>query len=71
VEGHDHVHNVTFRTDFADGHYHEFIGRTSGAVIIGDRHVHYVESLTSREDNHRHKFRVVTLINEPIDDGKY
>lgn len=67
VEGHDHVHNVAFRTNFANGHYHEFIGRTSGAVVIGDRHVHYVESSTLRENNHRHKFSFVTLMNEPYE----
>lgn len=70
VEGHDHIHNVAFRTNFAGGHYHEFIGRTSGAVNIGNsnRHVHYLESITLIEDNHCHKFSLITLINEPYDD---
>ena len=31
----DHYHEVKFRTDFADGHYHEFCGKSSGAVDVG------------------------------------
>lgn len=63
---HDHVHEVVFRTDFYDEHYHEFKGRTGGAIQVGDRHVHFIESVTSIDDSHRHEFRAATLINDPI-----
>lgn len=64
----DHVHNVKFRTDFYEEHYHEFSGKTSGAIRVGDRHVHFLESVTTVNDGHRHKFRVGTLIEDPIGD---
>lgn len=63
---HDHVHDVRFRTDFYENHFHEFSGRTGGAIKVGDRHVHFLESVTTQNDGHRHKFRVGTLINDPI-----
>ena len=62
----DHVHEVKFRTDFYEEHYHEFSGRTFGAIIVGDRHVHFLKSVTSFNDGHRHEFRVATLIEDPI-----
>lgn len=62
----DHVHEVRFRTDFFDDHFHEFRGTTRGAVRVGDRHVHFLESVTSVNDGHRHDFRVATLIDNPI-----
>ncbi|MGN1031617.1 MAG: YmaF family protein [Butyricicoccaceae bacterium] len=66
--GNDHVHEIKFRTDFAEGHYHEFCGRTGGAVWVGGgRHVHFLESITTEEKDHRHKFRVATLIEDPTD----
>ncbi|MDF2544575.1 MAG: hypothetical protein K0S47_4293 [Herbinix sp.] len=64
----DHVHNVAFRTDFYEDHYHEFCGRTGGAIPVGDRHVHFLESVTTVDDGHKHKFRVATLIENPIGD---
>lgn len=62
----DHVHNVVFRTDFFEDHFHEFCGTTCGAIEVGDRHVHFLESFTSVEDGHCHNFRVATLIEDPI-----
>ena len=62
----DHVHEVCFRTDFFDNHYHEFKGRTGPAIKVGDRHVHYIESVTTENDDHRHAFEAATLINDPI-----
>ncbi|WOO37554.1 YmaF family protein [Anaerocolumna sp. AGMB13020] len=63
----DHYHEVAFRTDFYEDHYHEFCGRTSGAICVGGgRHVHFLESVTTVNDCHRHKFRVATLIENPI-----
>ncbi|MDF2686783.1 MAG: hypothetical protein K0S55_1966, partial [Clostridia bacterium] len=49
----------------------EFCGKTGGAIRVGDRHVHCIESITSFDDGHKHKFRVATLINNPIDSDYY
>lgn len=62
----DHVHQVRFRTDFYENHFHEFSGKTGGAIKVGDRHVHFLNSVTSENDGHRHQFRVATLIDNPI-----
>jgi hypothetical protein len=64
----DHVHEVMFRTDFYEDHFHEFCGKTCGAIPVGDRHVHFLESVTTVNEGHRHEFRVATLINDPIGD---
>lgn len=62
----DHVHEVCFRTDFADGHYHAFKGKTCGAIDVGGgRHVHFLEAETEEADGHKHCFRVATLIEDP------
>jgi hypothetical protein len=66
--GDDHVHDVAFRTDFYEDHFHEFIGRTGCAVPVGDRHVHYIEAVTSVDDGHRHAFEAATLIENPTGD---
>ncbi len=63
---HDHFHEIKFRTDFYENHYHEFCGRTGGAIKVGDRHVHFLESVTEVSDNHQHDFRLSTFINDPI-----
>ena len=63
-----HIHEVTFRTDFADGHYHEFCGKTGEATDVGGgKHVHYLKDVTGTEDGHKHKFQVATLIDSPTD----
>ena len=64
----DHVHEVKFRTDFYEDHFHLFSGLTGGAIPVGDRHVHFLESQTTLVDGHRHEFRFATLINDPIGD---
>lgn len=64
----DHVHEVTFRTDFYENHYHEFCGKTGGAIYVGDRHVHFLEDVTSCNDGHKHDFRLSTFIENPIGD---
>jgi len=64
----DHVHEVTFRTDFYENHYHEFTGRTCGAIPVGNRHVHFLESETTCNDCHKHEFEFATLIDNPIGD---
>jgi hypothetical protein len=70
--GKNHVHQVRFRTDFYEGHYHEFFGTTCPAVEVGDRHVHFLESVTTENDGHKHCFRVATLIEDPIgEDAKH
>lgn len=67
-KGNSHVHEVKFRTDFADGHYHEFCGKTSPAIDVGNgKHVHFLKDFTEVEDGHKHKFQVATLIDSPID----
>ena len=64
----DHFHEVKFRTDFSDGHYHEFCGKTSGAIDVGcGKHVHFLKDCTKPEDNHKHEFQFATLIDSPID----
>ena len=65
--GPSHVHNVRFRTDFYEDHFHEFIGTTTIAIPVGDgRHVHFLKSITTQNDGHRHTFRAATLIEDPI-----
>lgn len=62
-----HVHNIKFRTDSYDGHYHEFCGVSSPAIPVGGgRHVHFAAACTSFSDGHAHKFRVASLIDNPI-----
>ena len=56
-----HVHNITFRTDSYDGHYHEFCGTSSPAIPVGDgRHVHFAKAYTSYADGHAHEFRLAS-----------
>lgn len=65
--GNSHVHNVTFRTDFYEDHFHEFTGTTSIAIPVGDgRHVHFIKSVTDQREGHRHDFRAATMIQDPI-----
>ncbi len=65
--GMSHFHEVKFRTDFYENHFHEFRGRTSLAIPVGGgRHVHFLESVTEVSDGHVHDFRVATLIDDPI-----
>lgn len=64
----DHFHEITFRTDTADGHYHEFCGKSSGAIDVGNgKHVHFVNDFTTKEDGHKHEFQVATLIDSPTE----
>ena len=64
----DHFHEVKFRTDFTDEHFHEFCGKTSGAIDLGGgKHVHFIKDCTEKEDNHKHEFQAATLIDSPID----
>ena len=66
--GDSHVHEVKFRTDFADGHYHEFCGTSSPAIDVGNgKHVHFASAYTQEEDGHRHRFQVASLIESPLD----
>ena len=49
-------------------HFHEFYGKTSGAIEVGNgKHVHFINDFTEEEDNHRHEFQAATLIDSPID----
>lgn len=67
-EGCSHVHEVKFRTDFADGHYHEFCGKSSPAIEVGDgKHVHFARAFTECQNGHRHEFQVASLIDSPLD----
>lgn len=68
VPGNNHVHEVKFDTDTYEGHYHEFCGTTSEAYPICGGHVHYLEAMTTRRDGHFHTFRVITHIEDPIED---
>lgn len=64
----DHIHEVAFRTDFYEEHFHEFRGRTGGAISVGDRHVHFLDSETTENDEHQHEFRLSTFMNDLIGD---
>lgn len=65
--GKSHFHEVKFRTDFYENHFHDFCGKTSLAIPVGGgRHVHFLESVTEVSDGHLHAFRVATLIEDPI-----
>lgn len=67
-EGCSHVHMVKFRTDFADGHYHEFTGKSSPAIDVGGgKHVHFAKACTTTNDGHKHEFQVASLIESPLD----
>lgn len=64
----DHCHEVKFHTDFSDEHFHEFKGKTSGAIEVGNgKHVHFLKDFTEEEDGHKHEFQVATLIDSPTD----
>ena len=64
-----HVHNITFRTDSYDGHWHEFRGQSSVAIPTSDgKHVHFANGTTTSADGHTHEFKVATLIDNPIED---
>lgn len=64
----DHFHEVKFRTDSSDGHFHEFRGKSSGAIDVGHgKHVHFATAYTEECDNHKHKFQVASLIEAPTD----
>ena len=64
----DHFHEVKFRTDFSDEHFHEFCGKTTGATEVGGgKHVHFIKDFTQEEDGHQHEFQAATLIDSPID----
>lgn len=65
----DHVHEVVFRTDFYEDHFHEYRGKTGCAIPVGNRHVHFIESVTTENDCHRHEFEAATLIDNPIGDN--
>lgn len=66
--GCSHVHEIKFRTDFADEHYHEFCGKSGPAVDVGGgKHVHYAKACTQPEDGHKHEFQVASLIESPTE----
>lgn len=66
--GNSHVHEVKFCTDFADRHFHEFCGRTSPAIEVGNgKHVHFADAFTEERDGHRHRFQVASMIESPTD----
>ncbi len=64
----NHYHDLRFRTDFYEDHYHEGWGRTGGAVQVGDRHVHFLESVTTQNDGHVHRYRVGTMFEDPTEE---
>jgi len=65
--GCSHIHNVKFKTDCYDGHYHEFCGKTCEAIPVDENHhIHFIDSVTSENNCHEHKFKATTLIDNPI-----
>lgn len=70
--GNTHVHEVKFRTDFADGHFHEFCGKSGPAIEVGSgKHVHFAKACTEFEDGHKHRFQVASLIESPTAFERY
>lgn len=66
--GNTHIHEIKFRTDFADEHFHEFCGKSGPAVEVGNgKHVHFAKAFTDFEDGHKHRFQVASLIESPAD----
>lgn len=66
--GKTHIHEIEFRTDFADDHYHTFCGKSGPAVDVGGgKHVHFAKSCTQMEDGHKHIFQVASLIESPTE----
>lgn len=63
----EHYHDIIFKTDNAQGHFHEFKGRTLGILPAGDRHVHYLEGSTTEKNAHSHNFRLITLLDNPTE----
>lgn len=64
----DHYHEVVFRTDFSDEHFHEFCGKTSGAIEVGNgKHVHFLSDRTESENGHIHELQAATLIESPTE----
>jgi hypothetical protein len=70
--GRDHIHKLETLTDTFEDHHHcikVWVGR---AIPVGDgRHVHFVYAKTECADGHVHKFRVATLIEDPISREDY
>nr|MDD6335347.1 YmaF family protein [bacterium] len=64
----NHFHDVQFVTDTYEDHEHAFVGRTSGAIMVGDRHVHFLSDDTAPADGHTHEFRAATFMNDLIGD---
>lgn len=64
----NHAHQVTFRTDTYEGHFHEFSGRTTDEFEVCKGHVHYLEGWTSEQAGHRHRFKVITHIEDPTEE---
>lgn len=70
--GNSHVHEVKFRTDFSDGHFHEFCDKSGPAIEVGGgKHVHFAKAVTEEEDGHKHKFQAASLIDSPTDFKKW
>lgn len=66
--GDTHIHEIKFRTDFSDGHFHEFCGKSGPAIYVGDgKHIHFASACTEECDGHKHKFQAASLINSPTD----
>jgi len=65
-----HVHRIAVRTDFYEDHVHRLNRLTGRAIDVGGgRHVHFVRNgLVTLADGHRHRYRVATLIDDPIGD---
>lgn len=63
-----HIHEICFRTDSFDGHNHEFMGRFCPAIETKEGHTHFLEGVTSKNSGHRHCFKVLALIEDPIEE---
>lgn len=68
-KGKNHVHKLITTTDFYEDHFHKIKVWVGRAIPVSkDRHIHFVYAQTEESDGHVHKFRVATLIEDPIGD---
>ncbi len=63
IANNDHVHFVTFQSDFHDDFFHEGWGTTSGAFPVDGGHVHFLNGITTLNDGHWHKYKIATSLD--------
>lgn len=62
-----HFHEFEGVTSFADGHVHEFFGKTVKTIGTQQKHYHSFEGITSSDDGHQHIISTTTGYDIVID----